>query len=167
MKNLKVPIIVSIFCLLLASGTSNAWEGFKFPNLNPFAKKKTTTKIRLSDSDKKSSMLPSLPKINLMPKDYLGIGPSIKKVSNGTKSAVTKTADFLNPFNEKKTMPPAAPSITGSQRTFQGRPTFSSKEPKKTEQNWFMKLITYEKDVTEPINSPQEFLRGTRPRIDD
>lgn len=165
-NNLKAPFIVAAVCLLVAASSSQAWEGFKMPNLNPFAKKSTTTKYHLSDSRSTRSWVPSLPKVNLLPKRKPGQPSTLGRVGRQAQGIVSKTTSALNPFKKKSQMPPVSPKFTGSRRTYSGS-TMASKSDTSKEPNWLIKLLTYEKVDSDKVETTNDFLRLKRPGFDD
>jgi hypothetical protein len=114
MKTLTIAI--ALLCSFVAASAARAADGWKMPNLNPFAKKSSPpTSARVSDSGglQMPNLWPSSRKTTTARK-----GPSTwQKVSSGTKSVMTKTADFLNPFNDAEDNPEPT-QITGSNSYF-------------------------------------------------
>lgn len=111
-----LTIAVALLCCLVVASAVHGADGWKMPNLNPFAKKSgPPTSARVSDSGglKMPKLWPSSGKTTTTRK-----GPSTwQKVSSGTKSMMSKTADFLNPFNDADDNPEPT-QITGSNSYF-------------------------------------------------
>ena len=111
MKRYLVAASAACLMLTLTAGAFAA-DGWSMPNLNPFAKKYPgPAKARASDSGWK---MPSLwPKSNTAARSPAA-GPSTwQKMTNSTKSAMSKTADFLNPFDDANDLKATDPSPTG------------------------------------------------------
>jgi hypothetical protein len=161
-KTSCVIAALSLFALLLAPALVGAEEGgWSMPNLNPFAKK-SNKRISASVSDAPTSGL-KWPKLwpSSTAKASRSRGkpqPSTwQKMTAGTKSAVTKTADVLNPFDDandnKKT------SITGSNTVFSQASKNKSSKSKSFLPSW-PSWGAEEKNEPRTVN---EFLGGEKP----
>lgn len=158
MKNLRVPLFVSIICIVVAVGTSPA--GIKMPQLNPFAKKKQDDGVRRFREPEKK---PLIPKISLFPKKNPNKPGTLQKFNQNTKTFFTKTADFLNPFNDGDDMPSRRPNVTGSRRTYSGGTNFTEQKEKKP--NFIARLMPWGKSEPEPYKDVNSFLTQPRPVI--
>jgi hypothetical protein len=114
MKNLSIAI--ALLGPLVAASAVHAAEGWKMPNMNPFAKKSSPpTSARVSDSGGGWKMPKLWPSSG---KPAARKGPSTwQKMTSGTKSMMSKTADVLNPFDDENDNPPPV-EITGSNTYF-------------------------------------------------
>jgi hypothetical protein len=104
---------------LVVASPALADGGWSMPSLNPFAKKGgPPTSSRVSDRGggwKVPQMWPSSGK-TIVKKPA---GPSTwQKMRSGTKSLVSKTADFLNPFDDAAAKKESDVQITGSNSYF-------------------------------------------------
>lgn len=156
MKNLKVPLIVSVICIVVAVGTSPA--GIHMPQLNPFAKKQQDDGVRRFREPEKKSLIPT---ISLFPKRNPTKPSTFQKINRNTKTFFAKTADFLNPFNDGDKMPSTRPNVTGSRRTYSGGTSYSSQEDKKP--SFLARLIPWGKSDPEPHKDVNSFLSQPRP----
>jgi hypothetical protein len=147
------------FCLLVLVTTTVAADGWKMPNLNPFAKKSATpTSARVSDSSGWSmpKLWPSSKKTTTVKR-----GPSTwQKVSSGTKSMMNKTADFLNPFDDAEDNP--EPQITGSNSYFSQ--VANRKQEEKKPSTFLPSWWSGEEEEQKP-RTVQDFLRQERPQF--
>lgn len=157
MKNLKVPIFVACLCVVVAVSSSPA-EGFRLPNLNPFAKKKQTTPNRRFREPKSKSILP---RISLFPKRESNKPSPLQKINSGTKTFFVKTVDFLTPWDNKDDMPPSSPSFGGSRGFRDGGARFTRNEPA-PKKNFLARLVPWGSDEPEPINDVNDFLSQPR-----
>lgn len=87
-------------------------SGWKLPNLNPFssggAPKPPTSKPWWDPLGVSNAFSPKQQPAYQPPKPQ---GPGmLEKMTQGTKDAFTKTADFLNPFDDAQDRPTPAPS---------------------------------------------------------
>lgn len=158
MKNFKVPLIVSVICVVVAVGTSPA--GIKMPQLNPFAKKQQDDGVRRFREPEKKSLIP---KFSLFPKPKPKSNkPStLQKFNQNTKTFFSKTADFLNPFNDGNDMPATRPNVTGSRRTYNGGTGYSSKNDQ--EPSFLARLFPWGNSEPEPHKDVNSFLSQPRP----
>jgi len=124
------PVFAALILCLLTS-RSNA--EIKIPNLNPFAKKSTIPEPpKRAESKSGPLTLPKLPTVNLFPKKKPGEPSTLEKMNRSTKAFFTKTADVLNPFNDKpKESRVAQRSVTGSRSMFTSD-AYKQKEEKKS-----------------------------------
>ena len=123
MKRCMLLVVAVGFVVAGSVGPAGAADGWSMPTLNPFAKKKPAGPVKARTSDA-SWKMPSLwPKsltttTTVRPAPKAPAGPTTwQKMTSSTKSAVSKTADFLNPFNDATDNEPA-PSPTGSNTAF-------------------------------------------------
>lgn len=154
---------VLILCLTI-TGTAPpfaAAEGFTLPNLNPFAAKKAPTRVTVTDEPEKKSFLPSLPSINLLPKQKPGQPSTWQKMNKGTKDFFSKTVDVLTPWDNEPAKP-ANSNLTGSRRTYSGSPSQAKKsEPKKS---YFPSLFSPKTEKKE-IHTANDWLAQPRPSV--
>lgn len=155
---MKSPIIAFVLvCLLAIPALAPAADGWKMPNLNPFAKKAgPPTSTRVSDSSGWS-----MP--NLWPsskKTTAKRGPTTwQKMSSGTKSMMNKTADFLNPFDDAND-DPGPTQITGSNAHFSQ--VANRKQPEKKSSTFLPSWLSGQEEEKE-INTVHDFLNLDRP----
>jgi hypothetical protein len=140
-----------------AVGDDSSW---KMPNLNPFASKSKTTSR--SGSQSSSWKLPSLWQTTKGPvrsKIKPASQPStLSKMTTGTQQMLSKTADALTPWDNKKPAPP--PKITGSNSVF----THNSSKPKNKDSSGVAPASWWSTDKTDSPKSVNEFLSQPRPR---
>jgi hypothetical protein len=156
---MKSPTIaLSLVYLLAIPALAPAADGWKMPNLNPFAKKAgPPTSARVSDSSGWSmpKLWPSTKKTTTAKR-----GPTMwQKMSSGTKSMLNKTADFLNPFDDAEDAP-AEPKITGSNSYFSQ--VANRKQPEKKSSTFLPSWLSGEPEQEKP-RTVQDFLRQDRP----
>ena len=113
--NCKQAYALAFFaaCLALAAAArGEEGSGWKFPNLNPFSRKAAPpTSARISDDDWK------VPGSRAAQAQAKPKSPSVwQKMSTGTKTMFSKTADALNPFDDAKDNEPVR--VTGSRNAF-------------------------------------------------
>ncbi len=103
-------------------------EGWKMPNLNPFARKDShPANVRLADEEKDAWWKPKLP--SLAGRSRSNKHPSTwSRMSRGTKSAWAKTTDALNPFDDEDDNPKP---VTGYNTAFT-RPSTRKETAKKS-----------------------------------
>lgn len=119
MRTTRVLIIVALAAPLALPLAARSEEGgWKLPNLNPFSRPAgPPTSARTSSGS--GLKMPSLwtksgSKTAAKPK-----GPSTwQKMTNGTKSVVSKTADALNPFDDANDKVQQPTLVTGSKNKF-------------------------------------------------
>jgi hypothetical protein len=112
LRTLTIAIVVAI-----APAAVLADDGWKMPNLNPFARKGAPpTSARVSDSPTGSLKMPSLwPKSKPVTASRKPAQPSAwQKMTNSTKKFWATTADTLNPFNDANDKPQQPISVTGT-----------------------------------------------------
>ena len=112
-----------------AIGADNSW---KMPNLNPFSGTGKSTRSAASNAPtsgwKMPKLWPSTSGTAARPKPKASNQPSTwNKMTNGTQQLFSKTADAVNPWDNKKPAPP--PKLTGSNSIF----TQSTAKEKKSE----------------------------------
>jgi hypothetical protein len=124
-----------VFCLVLfvAVTAIRADDGFSFPNLNPFAAKKTDAKpakTRVSDQSARAPVMS--PRKPSEPSTW-------EKMGTGTKNFFTKTGEVLMPWKTPSTPAPAQVSPTGTRRSYSGSSMSKKPEPKKKSlfSSWF------------------------------
>jgi hypothetical protein len=112
-----------VFAVLLATALpAAAWStdsSWKMPNLNPFSSQgKAPTSSRASNAPTSGWKMPKLwPSTTNAPAKRRPSQPStMSKMTKGTQQFFSKTADAINPFDDKKPQP--QPSVTGSNTRF-------------------------------------------------
>ncbi len=105
-------LTLGLMVLLALTATSDAEDaGWKMPGLNPFASKTATTAPPTS-----GWKMPKLwPKTSAAPKRRSNQPSTLSKMTSGTKNFFSKTADAINPWDDKPAPPP---KITGSNSIF-------------------------------------------------
>lgn len=124
MKTSYVVAAFSWMMLLIVPALAVAEEGgWSMPNLNPFAKKgRSRASASVSDAPTSGWKWPKLwpssaPKMPGMSRSARSSEPSTwQKMTTGTKNAMSKTADMLNPFDNADDNKQAP--ITGSNSVF-------------------------------------------------
>jgi len=159
-------IAAGMLCLLVPGTAAAEW---KMPNLNPFATPKTPPRTVGSQGDsgwswwpgnqpqKSPSLWPSKPKGNSSLWPQNNSNSMWTRMTQSTKSAFTKTADFLNPFDDANDKPTYSP--TGTRGISNSTPKPAGKAP------WWAPY-----DNPEPNDRPQtvtDFLKQSRPGFDD
>jgi hypothetical protein len=141
------------------SGSAAEGTGWKMPNLNPFAAKRRAA-AHVSDSPTSGFHFPKLwPASGSAKKSLITKGQpsSWQRMTSGTKKFFSKTADAVNPWDDK---PQPTKSITGSNSVFTNNA--APKEPKSGSilpASWW----TEEKQSDKP-KSVNEFLARPRPQ---
>ena len=157
LNSLVLGFVVSVF-----AASCPAADGWSLPSLNPFAKKSAAApKTRPSESGWK---LPSLwPKT--APQTTSSKPSTWQKMTNSTKSAAAKTADFLNPFDDAGDAKPAA-SPTGY-----GSPFSTASSQKKADDNgsivpqWLWGSSSAKPEETKRPKTVNEFLSQPKPEF--
>lgn len=124
MKKRVLTTGLTLLLSLAAASGAAADGGWKMPNLNPFASKTATAAPPTS-----GWKMPKLwPKTLSAPKRKKNQPSTLSKMTNGTKSLFSKTADAVNPWDDKPVPPP---KITGSNSIFtqQRQAAEKKKEP--------------------------------------
>jgi hypothetical protein len=115
--------IAVLLSLLTAAASSGEESGWKWPNLNPFSNS-TTTGGPPTSGWKMPKLLPQAS----APKRRTKKQPStLSKMTSGTKNFFSKTADALNPWDDK---PQEQPKITGSNSIFSQQKKAAREEDK-------------------------------------
>src|SRR5690349_12964581 len=114
-------VVVAIVTLVVLTYICRADDGWHMPNLNPFAANgKATSRsgppvsgwhAPTSSSWHMPKLWPSTSANSKKPQTS-----TLYKMSNGTQKMLSKTADALTPWDNKKPAPP--PKITGSNSIF-------------------------------------------------
>jgi hypothetical protein len=148
--------LVAAVILVLLTFVCRADDGWKMPNLNPFAAKDRT-------SGRASSPPTSgwhMPKIwpSAPAKGKKTQASTLHKMTTGTQKMISKTADALTPWDNKKPSPP--PKITGSNSIFT-----QQSQPKKEEKSGSILPASWWSSDSEPKKpqSVNEFLAQPRP----
>jgi len=118
-----LSVVVAILLASGLSGVSCAEDGsWKMPNLNPFSSKSGPARGSVSDTPtsgwKMPKMWPSTGKTaasSRAKKRQANQPSTLSKMSTGTQQFFSKTADALNPWDDK---PAEAPKLTGSNSMF-------------------------------------------------
>ncbi|HEY2411037.1 MAG TPA: hypothetical protein VGI40_02270 [Pirellulaceae bacterium] len=162
--NLIVAALLAMFSPLSVVGEDSSW---KMPNLNPFASKPTTSS-RARSAPTSGWHMPKLWQTTTRP-----ARPKIKptnqpstwsQMSKGTQQLLSKTADTLTPWDNKKAAPP--PKITGSNSIFtqQSKPADKKSTTKDSSGIAPASWWSSEKDKSDAPKSVNEFLSQPRPR---
>src|SRR5437879_4146074 len=123
-------IIIAVVILVLLTFVCRADDGaWKMPNLNPFTAKGTASG-RAGNPPTSGWHMPKIlaSSPTAQPKGKRPQPSTFHKMTTGTQKMLTKTADALTPWDNKKPSPP--PKITGSNSIF----THKS-QPKKEEKS--------------------------------
>jgi hypothetical protein len=140
----KLVFVGSLLLMLAVAGSVQA-EGWGWPNLNPFAAKKTSS-YRVNDS-KSSSWLPSWGK-PVAPQR----GPTTwQKVQAAPGKMYTKTKETLSPLNPFKTQPTRTSSFMGAK-----------KQEEESYGFWPDWMTVEEKEESKPI-SVSDWLNAKKP----
>jgi hypothetical protein len=147
---------------LVTYATPALAQGWGLPNLNPFSSKgKLPTGGHVDDGSGGFSLLPSLPKWPSMSSKSSRSGPSTwTRMTNGTKSLVSKTTDALNPFDDDE---PQSRSVTGSNSIFSNASTSKKASEKKS----FLPSWLYggSEEKYEKPKTVNDFLSQPRPEL--
>jgi hypothetical protein len=152
--------VACLFWITLPLAALAEESGWKMPNLNPFSSKgKPPTASRAASPPTSGWRMPKLWSSPATPKKKTNQPGAWSKMSSGTKSFFSKTADALTPWDNNKPAAPA-PSVTGSNSIFTqkgaGKP-----EPKSggvSPASW------WNTQKEEPPKSVNEFLSRPRPQ---
>lgn len=153
---------IGCFALLAAALLCSpaAAEGWGLPNLNPFAKKPgPPTSARGGDSGG-FSLMP-----NWGSSKKRSSGPSTwSRMTSGTTSFLSKTADAINPFDDANDSKAgrSEPSPTGSFNPFS---TASSKKSSNEKKSFLPSWATGESEAPKKPRSVNEFLSQPSPTI--
>jgi hypothetical protein len=130
--------VTAVIAFLVASKAAGEEGGWKMPNLNPFAGKSGGTSGPPTSGWKMPNLLP---KSSGMPKSSAAKRKSnqpgtLTKMTQGTQRFFSKTADVLNPFDDK---PAEQPKITGSNSIFtqQRKSAEAKKDSSVSPASWF------------------------------
>lgn len=157
----------SMFVLVVAIApvTAGADDGWKMPNLNPFARKGAPpTSARVSDSSG-SWKMPSLwPKSKPATAARRPAQPSAwQKMTDSTRKFWATTADTLNPFNDANDKPQQPISATGSNTYFSQTANRKSAKPKSNSFLPSWRTGEAESEVREANGDVNKFLSQPRP----
>ncbi len=149
---MKITQIVLSGAILLPLGASQSLraEEFSLQNLNPFSNRETgrARAQPLVEVSNRGGQSPSI---------WARIGQDLRRLNDGTKRALTNTADALCWKNWGKSSPPPAPSRT-STHTWRTPST-----PPKSNSSWFTPFWSRE-EPPQP-RTPQDFVGMERPRM--
>lgn len=154
MKSNYQPLFAICLCMLAASALAED-KGWKMPNLNPFSGKTGTTSP--ATSGWKMPKMPSIMPKKSTAKRRSNQPSTLSKMTNGTKNFMSKTADAINPWDDK---PQPAPKITGSNSIFtqQGKAA-----AKKESSGSILPAGWFGSDKKEEPKSVNDFLSQQRP----
>jgi len=108
-------LIVAAFLLAFAYPALGDDGGWKMPNLNPFSQKtKTTTTARAGKPPTSGLHMPSLWPSTTPARSQPNQASTLQKMTTGTKTFFSKTADALNPWDKPQPAPPPKPSGSNS-----------------------------------------------------
>jgi hypothetical protein len=111
-------LMVTLFWLTAPRFTLADGGGWTMPNLNPFSQKtKTTTPARAAKPPTSGWHMPSLWPAAPAGRTKPNQPSTLQKVTAGTKNIVSKTADALNPWDNKP-QSTAPPKPSGSNSAF-------------------------------------------------
>ena len=153
MRTILFAMLVGAMVVVLTND-SQAQEqgGFKFPNLNPFAKKDTNELWDSPSAPKKPFQgfkFPTLPSFGKSKKS----GPSpLQKLNTRTQKFVKNTKETLMPWTKKKPSP-----ITGSNLR-------TAKNQKKGFLKGLFKPVSFNQDADKPMSTANDWLKQPRPR---
>lgn len=125
----RLAMVLSlVFVLVLASSLPAEESGWKMPNLNPFAAKKSSPPASKSKGWGMPKLWPqSTAKKPTQPSTF-------SKMQTGTKQFFSKTADVLNPFDDANDPPKS--STSSSWNPFRSASTSGSTPAKKSSWMW-------------------------------
>ena len=151
-------IVLWVALPLLASAEDGGWN---MPNLNPFASKsQPTTSSRASQPPTSGWKMPKvLPQASARPKRRASQPTTWNRMTSGTQNMLSKTADALTPWDNKKPAPPQ--QLTGSNSIFTHN-NAAKKEPKSSgvaPASWW----SSDKSAERP-NTVNGFLSQPRPK---
>jgi hypothetical protein len=153
----------AIFAVLIGAAlplvVSAADDGWKMPNLSPFSSKgKPPTAARVSNPPTSGWHMPKLWPSTAPAKRKANQPTTWNKMTGGTQKFFSKTADALNPWDDKQPKP--QPKITGSNTAFthNNKPKEPSKSGSILPTSWWK---TDSKD--ERPKSVNDFLSQPRP----
>ena len=158
--NASLAFSLCLMCLALpAVARGEEGGGWKMPNLNPFSRKGTPpTSARISDQDESWKMPKLWPTSNTSKATARPKGPSAwQKMTTGTKTFMSKTADALNPFDDAQDKEPVR--VTGSRSAV--RRASAKKEEKSG--SWLPSLWGPDEEERRP-KTVTDFLNQERPK---
>lgn len=141
MSSVRVPLLVSAVCIVVAVTGSNAGDGFKFPNLNPFARKPAESSTASSTPRRTEPAKPS----------------ALSTWSRNTRQSIADSTRWMNPWARPK-MPESSPNLTGGRRS----PTSPKREEPK-EPNWLARMFGAGKPEEERVDTVPDWLNSPRP----
>ncbi len=160
--------VVVVSLSVIAVESSHADDGWKMPNLNPFAKKAgPPTSARVADSSSSGWKLPSLwPATKPVNAARKPSAPSAwQKMTTSTRKFWSTTADTLNPFNDAEDKPQQPISATGANSYFSQT---ANRKTAKAKGNSFLPSWTTGDDdqpVREERGGVNAFLSQPRPEF--
>jgi hypothetical protein len=118
-RSLLVPFAVAFFTTTFSTGVYGDDGGWGMPNLNPLSgKAKPPTSQRAANPATSGWKMPNLwPQTAAKPKKKSNQPSSWNRMTNGTTTFFSKTADALTPWNNNKPAAPP-PKLTGSNSIF-------------------------------------------------
>jgi len=164
MSTLLRSAAVSVIILGASSLSAHAADsGWKIPNLNPFASKSQPSRPRTAQPPTSGWKMPNLSPGTTASKPKSNQPTTWNKMTAGTQQFFSKTADALNPWDNK---PAAAPkSITGSNTAFTHNKTAKPAKPEAKSgsilpASWWS---SEQSAKGQPAKSVNEFLSSPRP----
>jgi hypothetical protein len=154
-----VFVIVTAAGWLAAVPVVGEEGGWKMPNLNPFAGKASNSNAPPTSGWKMPNLLPKssgLPKRSAAKRQSNQPG-TFTKMTQGTQRFFSKTADVLNPFDDK---PAEQPKITGSNSIFtqQRKAAEAKQDSSVSPASWFGgEKSTKDKSVNDFLSRPRPF----------
>lgn len=122
MNHYFVKLLAASFWMLIVTSAVAEDSGWKMPNLNPFSGKTATSNPATS-----GWKMPKLWPQTTAPKMRPAQPSTLSKMTQGTKTFFSKTADAINPWDDK---PAPQQSITGSKSIFTKQRQAAKKESK-------------------------------------
>ena len=109
---LLIAALLSLAAPHWAFADGGSWT---MPNLNPFSQKtKTTTTARAGKPPTSGLHMPSLWPSTTPARSQPNQSSTLQKMTTGTKTLFSKTADALNPWDKPQPAPPPKPSGSNS-----------------------------------------------------
>jgi hypothetical protein len=160
MQKSTYPAIIAVLIgTAFPLASSAADDGWKMPNLNPFkGKGNPPTAARVSNAPTSGWHAPKLWASPAPAKRKANQPTTWNKMTSGTQKFFSKTADALNPWDDKQPKPP--PKITGSNTAFTHN-NAAKQEPKSGSINPASWWSAQKKD--QPPKSVNDFLSQPRP----
>ena len=146
-----IAVAVLLLGMLPAAAVGQGW---KMPNLNPFARNDShPANVRMADDENAPWWKPKFPSVTASRTRKSSQPSTWTKISRGTRSAWSKTTDALNPFNDANDKPKP---ITGYNTAF-SRPSRRTEEKSSWWPSWGAEEPKRPQTVQDFIGQPRPY----------